>query len=106
MVQGTYYIISSVFQLVRKGESLEYSVAPMTWIKTVPLSEASAELVRALESQRCLYPREYATPVFPVDEGLSGIVASHSLIPDALYQGFCHIWRTHVARFTPHAPAT
>ena len=60
----------------------------MTWIKTVPISEASAELLHALQSQRSLYPQEYATPVMPVDHDLAGIVASHSLIPDALYHAF------------------
>lgn len=80
--------ISSLFQLVRKGTGLGYADGPMTWIKTVPLSDASADLLRALDSQRSLYPQEYATPVFPVDEGLSGIVASHSLIPDALFHAF------------------
>jgi hypothetical protein len=48
----------------------------MTWIKTVPLSEASEQLVRALESQRSLYPKEYATPVFRLDNEVAGIVAS------------------------------
>jgi hypothetical protein len=60
----------------------------MTWIKTVPLSEASDDLRRALESQRTLYPKEYAQPVHPTDDGTSGIVASHSLIPDALFHAF------------------
>jgi len=60
----------------------------MTWIKTIPLSDANADLLRALESQRSLYPKEYATPVFAADEGVSGIVASHSLIPEALYHAF------------------
>ena len=60
----------------------------MTWIKTVPLSEASTDLLRALEAQRPLYPKEYEAPVLPVDEELAGIVASHSLIPDALYHAF------------------
>lgn len=60
----------------------------MTWIKTIPLSEANQELVRALESQRSVYPKEYATPVFPSDDGVAGIVASHSLIPDALFHSF------------------
>jgi len=60
----------------------------MTWIKTVPLSEAGADLTRALESQRSLYPREYAPPVPPTDEGVAGIVASHSLIPEALFHAF------------------
>lgn len=60
----------------------------MTWIKTIPLSEASEQLLEALEAQRALYPQEYATPVHPNDDGTAGIVASHSLIPDALYHSF------------------
>ena len=35
-----------------------------------------------------MYPKEYATPVHPTADGTSGIVASHSLIPDALYHAF------------------
>ncbi len=60
----------------------------MTWIKTV--SPADDEKVRrAAEAQRALYPIEYATPVHPTAEGeTSGIVASHSLIPDALFHAF------------------
>jgi hypothetical protein len=60
----------------------------MTWIKTVPLSEANDALRKALESQRALYPKEYAQPVHPTDDGTAGIVASHSLIPDALFHAF------------------
>ncbi len=60
----------------------------MTWIRTTPLSEASEELLHALDSQRSLYPKEYATPVFPTDDGVAGIVASHSLIPEALFHAF------------------
>lgn len=60
----------------------------MTWIKTVPLAEASEELLKALEAQRALYPQEYATPVHPTGDGTSEIVASHSLIPDVLYHSF------------------
>jgi hypothetical protein len=60
----------------------------MTWIKTVPLSEADEELRHAIESQRGLYPVEYATPVHPTGDGTSGIVASHSLIPGALRHAF------------------
>ena len=44
----------------------------MTWIKTVPLAEASESLRRALEAQRQLYPAEYATPVQPTDDGVAG----------------------------------
>ena len=60
----------------------------MTWIRTIPLPEADEKLRRAIEAQRALYPQEYATPVQPTADGTSGIVASHSLIPDALYHAF------------------
>ena len=60
----------------------------MTWIKTV--SPATDEDVRkASEAQRHLYPIEYATPVHPTPDGqTSGIVESHSLIPEALFYAF------------------
>ena len=60
----------------------------MTWIRTIPLSEAGDKLRQAMENQRALYPIEYATPVHPVEGGGSQIVESHSLIPDALYHAF------------------
>jgi hypothetical protein len=60
----------------------------MTWIRTVPLNEADEKLRRAVEAQKAMYPKEYATPVHPTADGTSGIVASHSLIPDALYHAF------------------
>jgi len=72
----------------------------MTWIKTVPLSEATDELRNALEAQRKLYPEEYATPVHPSDDGTAGIVASHTLIPDALY----HAFATFGALMSPDLP--
>ena len=61
----------------------------MTWIKTIPFAEADEKLRRAIESQRDFYPIEYAEPVHPTLDGeTSGIVASHSLIPDALFHAF------------------
>ena len=61
----------------------------MTWIKTVPFDEADEKLRKAMEAQRGLYPAEYAAPVHPTpDGGSSGIVSSHSLLPDALYHAF------------------
>jgi hypothetical protein len=60
----------------------------MTWIKTVSVDEGDAALKRAIEGQRELYPVEYADPVHPTGDGTSGIVASHSLIPGALYHAF------------------
>ena len=74
----------------------------MTWIKTVPLSEADERLKRALEAQRELYPVEYATPVHPTDDGTAGIVASHSLIPDALF----HAFATFGVLMSPDLPLT
>ncbi len=61
----------------------------MAWIKTIPFSEADETLRAAVQKQRELYPREYATPIHPNPDGEgSHIVASHSLIPDALYHAF------------------
>ncbi len=60
----------------------------MTWIRTIPLSEANEKLCNAMESQMTLYPKEYATPIHPAEGGGSQIVASHSLIPEALYHAF------------------
>ncbi len=60
----------------------------MTWIQTIPASEDD-NVRRAIDAQRELYPQEYATPVHPTPDGeTTGIVASHSLIPDALYHAF------------------
>jgi hypothetical protein len=75
----------------------------MTWIKTIPFDEADASLRRAMEAQRELYPTEYAEPVHPTPDGeSSGIVASHSLIPDALY----HAFATFGALMSPDLPLT
>lgn len=73
----------------------------MTWIKTVPIGEADDKLKRAMEEQRALYPKEYAMPVHPSpDGGASQIVASHSLIPEALY----HAFATFGALMSPDLP--
>ena len=88
---------------MRRQVTVSYPATPrMIWIKTVPLSEASEQLVRALESQRSLYPIEYATPVFRTDDGVAGIVASHSLIPDALF----HAFSTFGVLMSPQLPLT
>ena len=73
----------------------------MTWIKTIDFSQADEKLRRAMEAQRELYPIEYAEPVHPTRDGQSsGIVASHSLIPDALY----HAFATFGALMSPDLP--
>ena len=73
----------------------------MTWIKTIPLSEGDDALREAVEGERALYPSEYATPTGVTDEA-GGIVASHSLIPDALF----HAFATFGALLSPDLPLT
>jgi hypothetical protein len=65
----------------------------MTWIRTLSLADTNEHLQNALLAQRQLYPQEYGQPVAaanPTEDGsgAGGIVASHSLIPDALYHAF------------------
>lgn len=75
----------------------------MTWIQTVPMAQADEKLRHAMEAQQALYPIEYATPVHPTpDGGASEIVASHSLIPDALL----HAFATFGALMSPDLPLT
>jgi hypothetical protein len=74
----------------------------MTWIKTIPLAEGDEALRRAHEGQQKLYPAEYATPVHPTGDGASGIVSSHSLIPEALY----HAFATFGVLLSPELPLT
>ena len=73
----------------------------MTWIKTVP-ADASEAVKQAIEAQKKLYPAEYANPVHPTGDGTSGIVASHSLIPEALE----HAFGTFGALMSPDLPLT
>ncbi|RPI22727.1 MAG: hypothetical protein EHM61_21550 [Acidobacteria bacterium] len=60
----------------------------MTWIRTIALKDADDRLKKAIEAQREFYPSEYAVPVHDTGDGTSGIVASHTLIPDALFHAF------------------
>jgi hypothetical protein len=72
----------------------------MTWIQTVSMDD-DARVKKAMEAQRSLYPIEYAAPVHPVSDGQSSsIVASHSLIPDALF----HAFSTFGALMSPELP--
>jgi hypothetical protein len=75
----------------------------MTWIKTIPISEADEKLQQAITAQKELYPIEYATPVHPTpDQQTSDIVASHSLIPEALH----HAFATFGVLMSPDLPLT
>jgi hypothetical protein len=73
----------------------------MAWIRTVSLEQADESLHKAM-SQRALYPPEYAQPVQELDQGLPGIVASHTLIPPALY----HAFSTFGVLMSPELPLT
>ncbi len=72
----------------------------MAWIRTVSLEEADEGVRKAMADQRALYPPEYAAPVQELDQGLPGIVASHTLIPTALY----HAFATFGALMSPELP--
>jgi hypothetical protein len=72
----------------------------MAWIKTVALEDADEALLSAMAGQRALYPLEYAAPVQELDQGLPGIVASHTLIPQALH----HAFATFGALMSPELP--
>jgi hypothetical protein len=73
----------------------------MTWIKTIPIEQADETLRTAIERERALYPPEYAIPTGVTDQAGS-IVASHSLIPEALY----HAFATFGALMSPDLPLT
>ena len=74
----------------------------MAWIKTLSMDE-DERVKKAMLEQRKLYPVEYATPVHPVNDGeSSSIVASHSLIPEALF----HAFSTFGTLMSPDLPLT
>jgi hypothetical protein len=70
----------------------------MAWIKTIPFTAADETLRRALEGQQALYPKEYARG--PEDDGSHSIVATHTLIPEALH----HAFATFGALLSPDLP--
>ncbi len=72
----------------------------MPWIRTLSLDDADDKVLEAMAQQRALYPQEYAQPVQELDQGLPGIVASHTLIPEALY----HAFATFGALMSPELP--
>ena len=74
----------------------------MTWIKTIPFSEAEEKLRDAIERQRALFPPEYGPPTAVNPDDSAGVVAAHSLIPDALY----HAFATFGALLSPDLPLT
>jgi hypothetical protein len=73
----------------------------MAWIKTIPFGEADEKLKNAINGQRHLYPKEYDTPQ-PAILGDESIIASHTLIPDALF----HAFSTFGVLMSPDLPLT
>jgi hypothetical protein len=74
----------------------------MAWIKTIPFSEADPKLREAIERQRALLPPEYEQPTALNPDDSAGVVAAHSLIPDALY----HAFATFGVLMSPDLPLT
>jgi hypothetical protein len=62
----------------------------VTWIKTIPPSEADPSLRACYDAVYALYPAEYAVeaPAVQRSDGTAdSITAAHSLIPEALRHG-------------------
>ena len=74
----------------------------MTWIRTVPMSEADDRLKQAIESQRDLYPTEYATPGASDRRRHFRHRGLAQLIPDALF----HAFSTFGSLMSPDLPLT
>ncbi len=79
----------------------------MTWIKTIPMAEATPELGQAIEGQMHMYPPEYKIPVESLMQHESGcdgpaIIMAHSLLPQTLY----HTFATYGTLLSPDLPLT
>src|SRR5437879_13483272 len=61
------------------------SKALMTWIRTIPLSEASEKLRNAMENQKLLYQKEDAMPVHPAEGVVPQVAESKGPSPDDSY---------------------
>ena len=72
----------------------------MAWIRTVPFTEALGALRAALDAQQQLYPKEYARDA--LDDGAESVVATHTLIPEALH----HAFATFGVLMSPELPLT
>jgi hypothetical protein len=72
----------------------------MAWIQTIPFDQADTALAQALAAAGRLLPPEYASD--PEDDGSRGIVATHSLIPEALR----HAFSTFGVLLSPELPLT
>src|SRR5260370_20122493 len=71
-----------------RSPRMEGKSKTMTWIRTIPFSEADEELRQAMEGQKALYPQEYAVPIHPAQGRGSQTFASHPLISQACHHAF------------------
>jgi hypothetical protein len=71
----------------------------MTWIKTVTVDE-SEEVRKAVESQRELYPIEYATPVHPTPTAKRPASLLLTVDTQRALPRLCDVWIADVARLT------
>ena len=60
----------------------------MAWIKTIPFEEADAQLQKMMLELRASYPSEYNEPVPQASNSEESVIASHTLIPDAMFHAF------------------
>lgn len=77
----------------------------MTWIRTIAPAQADPELRQCYADVYALYPPEYGTspPILVRDDGSTdSIVASHSLIPQAMR----HAMSTFGVLLSPDLPLT
>jgi hypothetical protein len=77
----------------------------MTWIRTIPPQEADAALREKYAQLYAAYPAEYRAEVPAVqrpDGTADSIIASHSLIPDAMH----HVFAAFAALMSPELPLT
>ena len=77
----------------------------MTWIRTIPMSEADPELVGTYQGIYALYPSEYAVDVpslVKADGTTDSITAAHSLIPQAMH----HAMSAFAVLLSPDLPLT
>ena len=77
----------------------------MAWIRTVPLEDADEACRRRWPINGLSIPLNTAQPVQELDQGLPGIVASHTLIPQALHHAFGTFGALDVARAAALSPA-
>jgi hypothetical protein len=60
----------------------------MAWIKTIPFEEADAQLQKMMLDLRASYPSEYNEPAPKASKSEESVIASHTLIPEAMFHAF------------------